>query len=104
MRGQPPLRQRNLAALKDGTDRHRERAFAGIAVEQTGAMLLALDLGDTLRHAAMRAVRAVRPANRLKGLAGGVLVIEDRILQIGRHVRLRLMKPFCALTASFVKY
>ena len=48
MEGQNPLRQRDVAALHDGADRHRELLAAGAAVEQPGAVRLAFQAVDVL--------------------------------------------------------
>src|SRR5687767_10613455 len=81
MRCQPPLGERDFAAFEYGPDRDGELAFAFVAVVEAGAMALASYQRDPIAvGAAMRADRAIGPAHGLKGLAGRVQVVEDRVL------------------------
>jgi hypothetical protein len=85
--GHPPLGQRNLWPLEYGADRNCELAFAFVAVVEAGTVPVAWYQGDAIANgAAMRANRTTGPANRFKGLAGVVLVNEDRVLELGGYV------------------
>lgn len=69
-----PLVQRDVAALHDGPDRHREiLAARGFGAAVDAGLLGRVRAAD---HAAARANPAVRPALRLEPLAGGVGVLE----------------------------
>lgn len=69
-----PEVQRNLAALKEGADRHAERllALAALVHARTGA--LALQESRLVDHAAMWADRAIRPIQGFQVLPGCVYV------------------------------
>jgi hypothetical protein len=82
MKAEDPLCQRNVAALHDRAVRHREMATAGVALMQAGPMRLALETSDAVKHAAVRTERTVRPADRLKVLAGDFIVVEYGISKI----------------------
>ena len=70
-----PLVQRNLAALKHRADRNRVLLAAIVALNQASAVRFALKaLGR--ERTAMRAIRTLRPALRLKVFAGIVSVDE----------------------------
>jgi hypothetical protein len=75
---QEPFVDRYLGSLHDGADRHRELLAAVVALDDAGAVRLALQPGDALLLAAVGADRAVRPQATLQVLAGGILVGEDR--------------------------
>lgn len=81
---QHPLRQRDLAALHDAADRHRERLLAVVAVDQAFAVRLAGEARD-VRRAAVRADRAIRPAKAFEMGAGRILVVENRVREIDGH-------------------
>jgi hypothetical protein len=82
---QKPLGERNLAALHDRADRHRELAVALGAIVQAGPMGIALTLGDLLLIgvAAMRTERTIGPADRLQGFAGLIVIGKSGVLEIG---------------------
>jgi hypothetical protein len=86
MKAQYPLRQWNVAALHDGTNRHSEMLAALIADMQAFTMGFAVKLCDLILVgiAAMGAVRAIGPADGLKMLAGLVLVVKNGVCEV-RH-------------------
>src|SRR5579862_875223 len=79
---QRPFIQRHMAALHDGADRHGESLIAAVAMKQTIAVRLAVEPVDLFRLAAMRAIRAIGPADRLEMLPRFVFVGEDRIGEV----------------------
>src|SRR5207302_2050385 len=84
--GGQPFRERELAALENGLDRHRELLAAGVALVDAGAVGLALKLGHVLGgNAAVRADWAMGPNPSLKPFAGEVIILENRVLQVGGH-------------------
>lgn len=103
--GQKPLVERNVALLEHSANRDSELAAAVIAEVQplAVAFLGALDFGDVLgRCGAVGADRTERPTQLLKVGARRVLVIEDRICQIGHGFISVAMKVIHRRT--FVKY
>lgn len=74
-----PLVKADLGALKDGADSDREGLAALVALEDAGARRFALELGDILDAAAMRANGAFGPEHRFEMHAGLVGVVVDRI-------------------------
>src|SRR5437667_68124 len=61
--GQNPFVERNVAALHDGSDRHRESLIACVAMEQSRPVRLAIEPVDPLCLSAVRAVWAIGPAD-----------------------------------------
>src|SRR5438067_2501952 len=92
MRGQYPLMERNLGTLKYRPDGHAELLAAVATEQQADAMRLPVQAAIALRAAAMRADRAVRPADGFKMIAGGVVVGKAGF---GKHGRLPLVRPVC---------
>ena len=77
-----PFVQRDMARLHDGAGRYRERAVARIAMNEAGAMRLAVEAVDLLNLAAVRAKGSVRPADRLEMLPRFGFVGKDGIGQV----------------------
>lgn len=75
-----PLMKFDMARLKHGADFHREvlAALLGCATVLAGALRRI----RLIHRAAMRAYRTVRPADRLKVLAGGCFVGELRRVEL----------------------
>ena len=74
-----------MAALHDRTIRDREVTTAGVALVQTSPMRVALQARDAVDGAAVRAERAVRPADSLQMRPGGLFIVEDRVSEVGGH-------------------
>src|SRR5436309_3218269 len=86
MKAKRPLVHREMAIFHDGADSDRKRLAASVALAEARPMRLALNKGGVSDDAAMRADwLAIRPALRLKVGAGCILVMEDRISQVGGH-------------------
>jgi len=77
VRRQHPLMERNLGILKDRADRNGELATAVATEVKARAVRLAVQGAIALGAATVRAYRAVRPADVLKVLAGGFVVVES---------------------------
>ena len=76
--GVHPLVKGHLGALKDGADSHGE-LFAAVTTEQkAGTVARAIQAAVAIRAAAVRAYRAIGPADRFKMLARRVVVVESR--------------------------
>ena len=78
VRGIDPLVKGDLRALKHGADSHGE-LFAAVTTEQkAGTVARAIQAAVAIRAAAVRAYRAIGPADRFKMLARRVVVVESR--------------------------
>lgn len=77
--GLEPLVERHLAVLEHGANGHAELAAAVLALPQARTVRGALELVVLANRAAMRAHRAIRPAQSFKMLAGlvGVLIVRE---------------------------
>ena len=73
----------NFGTLKNGAYRYRVLLVAVIALVHAGTVRLAFKLGLAIRAAAVRAERAVRPAQAFKVLAGGFGVFEAGLVEYG---------------------
>src|SRR5581483_11828874 len=71
--------------MVDRADQGRELLAARSAVIPARPHRRTPERSNLLALAAERACRAVRPADRLEMLAGGFLVSEDRVEQVGGH-------------------
>jgi hypothetical protein len=87
MERQNPLVQRDVRALKQRADRHRELLAAVAAVERPSSIALAFKALHVGR-AAVRAPRTIGPAQLFQMLAGVVFVVKDRIGQVGHRIAL----------------
>ena len=76
MRGQNPLVKRNFGALENRPNRHGVLLAAVPAEQQSRTVGLSLKAALTIRAAAMRAYRALGPAQAFQMLSGGVFVVE----------------------------
>ena len=65
-----------MAVCKDSSDRDRERLTASLALPESGASALALQLAGFADHSTMGADGAIRPADSLKELPRFVLIAE----------------------------
>jgi hypothetical protein len=81
-----------MAALHDGSARHRELLAACVALKASSAVLCALCAADAkhscdtlAERSAMRACRAIRPNLFLKPLAGYVVILKDWGVEIAKH-------------------
>src|SRR5215469_7083067 len=90
-----------MAGLHDRSGRDRELARARIAVEQPTTMRLAFEAIDLLRFAAMRAERAVRPADAFKVGARCVLVGRN---VFGGHGGCPFLAAILPKARTYVKY
>ncbi len=90
MRSHPPLCEGNFAALEHGSDRDGELLLAlqTITKARTMRLLLASNERDTVGVgvAAMRADRAIGPADAFKRFTGFVFVLKDGVLENGGHM------------------
>lgn len=77
-----PLAKRHVAPLHDRAYRDRKGFVTGITVQQPGAVRLPIEAIDAFCLAAMWAVRAIRPADRLEMLPRFRFVSEDRIGEV----------------------
>lgn len=80
-----PFRQRDLRSLANRVDRNSELLAAVIALNEARTMLLAVQTGQTLTLAAMRAEGAIGPDPRLEPLTGLLLVVKDGVAEVRRH-------------------
>jgi hypothetical protein len=72
-----------VRTLHNGSDRHRERLAAILALVDAGASALALQLGDPIpAHSATRAEGAEGPKYLFEMLARGIVIVEHRIAKI----------------------
>jgi len=78
-----PLVERKMAALHHSADRDREGPPASIALEQAGPMALALQALHVVNLAAVRAERAVRPADTFQVSPGGIVIVEHAVGEVG---------------------
>ncbi len=78
-----PLGQRHMAALKDGTNLHRERLAASAALVDAKARALALQGSSAVHRSTMRTDRTFRPNPRLYPLVSGSLVMEAGMAENG---------------------
>ena len=85
MKRQHPLAQADVATLHDRSDRDGELAATRTAVEQPVLSGLAFHAVDVLDIAAMRAVRAIGPAQGFKVFTGLGFVVKDRIGKVEIH-------------------
>src|SRR5580658_4128398 len=86
MKGERPLREREMAIFHDGPDRDRKRLMARVALIHAGPVRIALKERCNADHAAMRANRlAIRPMQLLEMSAGERLVVENRVCEIDGH-------------------
>src|ERR1043165_4633832 len=82
---QEPFVQGNMAAVEDGTDAHREF----LAARHTPIPSAALCLGRSrcrlygIESTAVRAVRAIRPADRLQLRPRRLVIVVARMGQFG---------------------
>src|SRR4051794_8295894 len=80
-----PFMQRYMATMEDGTDAHREF----LAARRTPVPAAALCLGRSrgrlygIKRAAVRAVRAIRPADRLQLRPRRLVIVVARVGQFG---------------------
>jgi hypothetical protein len=82
---QPDIK-RDLGTLEYGANGHTELLAAVFALHQTRAVRLALQGVMVMTYAAaMRADRAIGPAQAFKVFAGLVRVLEVRLIQVGSH-------------------
>jgi hypothetical protein len=82
-RGQP-LAERQLGALENGLNGNRELLATIVALVHASAVRVATER-RSVNRAAMRADRTFRPDAGFKPLAGGGVVLEDRVLENGRE-------------------
>jgi anti-sigma factor RsiW len=82
VRREEPLMQRDMAALVQSADRRRKRLPAVLALVDARAGALAFHFGCVADGAAMRADRAIGPAQRLEVLPGFFFVVEYRASQV----------------------
>ena len=80
LRREQPLVQWDLGTLEQRADRHRELRTARIAEPQSVAS--ALDLGGAIDRPAMGASDAIGPADGLKMLPCGLLVMETFFCEV----------------------
>jgi hypothetical protein len=76
-KGVKPFVQFDMGIFKDCSYGHSERFAAAITLIKAGAMAFAFKFFDLFRFAAMRAYRAIRPAQFFKVLPGGGFIGED---------------------------
>ena len=74
--GQQPFAQGDVAVCEDRSDRDSERLPASLALPETGASALTLQLVGFADHSTMGTDRAIRPADSLKELPRFVLIAE----------------------------
>src|SRR5271170_3565141 len=87
MRRQKPFVHRDMRTLVNSPDRRGELLYTLTAAVETRARSFAVDLVGVADHTAMRANRAIRPANRLKMRPGGGFVVENRVRKVDAHLR-----------------
>lgn len=76
MRSENPLMERNLGTLKHGSHGHRVLLAAMPAEQDASPVRLALKAALAIRATAMRAYRAIRPAEGFQMLSGGLFVVK----------------------------
>jgi hypothetical protein len=81
MNGLQPQMQLDLAALKNRADRYRKLLTAISALPQTRSMRFASKSEVFAYTSAMRAYRAMRPAQSLKIFTRFIFVLELRLIQ-----------------------
>jgi len=74
MKSQKPFIQLDMGILKKRSHSYRKMLAATVALVKTWAMAFASKSGDFFRTAAMRANRAIRPAQFFKVLSGGFFI------------------------------
>ncbi len=84
-KGVKPFVQFDMGILKDCAYGHSERLAATIALIKAGPMAFAFKFFDLLRFAAMRAYRAIRPAQFFKVLSGGGFIGENWVGEVYAH-------------------
>jgi hypothetical protein len=77
VKGQKPFVQFDMGIFKDCSYGHSERLAAAITLIEAGTVAFAFKFFDFLRFAAMRAYRAIRPAQFFKMLPGGCFIGEN---------------------------
>jgi len=76
-----------MRTLVNRPDRSRELLHAFVAAIEACAGRLAVDLVGAADRAAMRAYRAIRPADRFEMLSCGGFVVENRVCKVDGQLR-----------------